>query len=135
MQIDYKIFVAVLNDEARRACEDCLAKADQPGHEDRQGYFEALASAPTLIRYFYHKDSAYFESEPVLKCLEDEIRECIDLVLDYRYAFDQHLAFARARGYLFALRLLREHIARTIHVVSVPELQTPKEVKVIWHRS
>ncbi len=135
MQIDYKTYIKDLEQEAVRAVEVCIKKARQPGHEDRQGYFEALASAPTLVRYFFCKDRAYFDYEPVAEFIKDKIRDCIGLVNDYRYAWDQHLEFARARGYLFALRLLRKHAARTIHVVPMRELQAPEEVTVIWHRS
>lgn len=114
MQIDYKTFAECLCEETKRAIEKHVAKTEVlgPGCEDRQGYIDALISAPTLVRYFFCKDRSAFHYEQVLYFFEEKIRRSIGLVQDYRYPWDQHLEFARARGYLYVVRLLRQLAAR-----------------------
>ncbi len=135
MQIDYKTFVNDLQQKAVCAARTCIDKADRPGYEDHQGYTDALVSIPSLIRYFFCKDRTTFDFELVAAYLKDKANASVFLACEYRYPWDQHLEFARARGYLAALRLLNEHAARTIHAVPMSELLAQKEVKVVWHLS
>lgn len=115
MQINYKAFIEALHSEALRACRQCLRKVGKPGAEDRQGYFDALASAPMLIRCFCCLDRTDFDLEAAYSYFLDRVDESIDLVHAYRYSWDQHYEFARARGFYKVARLLNEMAAQMLH--------------------
>lgn len=119
MQIDYETFLKQISKEAKCACIKLFDRLNRPGLEDRQGYVDALISAPTLVRYFFCKDRTAFDYAAAVDLFVGRVVGCYGLVHDCRYPWDQHYEFARARGFLFAVRLLHKLAAQSSEMEGV----------------
>lgn len=117
MQIDYNQYIIELQREEKEAKAKFEASAGRPCMAEKFGRWEALGAALDLV-VTMTKDTTD------LQLIADRISSFMEVGwTDKRRnnPWNQRYDFGRALGFATAYNLLREHAARTIHVVPMRE--------------